>query len=151
MDEYDPMPDLMAIVEEAMEGQPQELQLEKIVVGAFPGNQSQVAQRPPFAFLRSVGGPEEDAQVPEAERRLDITVFAATEKDANRISNRIHRWIRRGRQEDLQTRLEAWLASRPAPRGLYRCSCCPACSAPAAPWTYWSGTSSCRACFAATT
>ena len=26
-------------------------------------------------------------------------MFAATEKDANRISNQIHRYIRRGRQE----------------------------------------------------
>ena len=89
MDEYDPMPDLMAIVDAAAP------ELEKIVVGAFPGNQSQVGQSPPFAFLRSVGGPEEDDQDPEAERRLDITVFAATEKEANRISSLIHRHIRR--------------------------------------------------------
>ena len=97
MDEYDPMPDLMAIVEKAAP----EL---KIMIGAFDGNTPT-----PFAFLRSVGGPEEDAQVPDAERRLDITVFAATEKDANRISNRIHRYIRRGREEQLETDYAAWL------------------------------------------
>ena len=87
MDEYDPMPDLMEIVREAAP----EL---KIMIGAFDGNEPT-----PFAFLRSVGGPEPDAQVPDAERRLDVTVFAATEADANRISNRIHRHIRRRSQE----------------------------------------------------
>ena len=39
--------------------------------------------------------------MPEAERRLDVTVFAKSEQEANRISNRIHRYIRRGREEQL--------------------------------------------------
>ncbi len=94
MDEYDPMPDLKEIVEEATAGLPSELQLQKISIGAFDGNEPT-----PFAFLRSIGGSEPDAQDPEAERRLDVTVFAATEADANRISNRIHRHIRRRSQE----------------------------------------------------
>ena len=104
------------------------------MIGAFDGNTPT-----PFAFLRSVGGPEPDAQVPDAERRLDITVFAATEKDANRISNRIHRYIRRGREEALQDG---------AITEVLRCR---ASSARVGRWTYWSGTSSCRECSAAIT
>ena len=100
VDEYNPMPDLMDIVKAAAP------ELEKVVIGAFPGNQSQKGQQPPFAVLRSAGGPEPDAQDTEVERRLDLTVFAKSEAEANRISNRIHRFIRLRRHEEKQLEYE---------------------------------------------
>ena len=54
----------------------------------------------PFAILRSVGGPEPDAQDCEVQRNIDLTVFAKTIVEANRISNEIHRRIRRRWLED---------------------------------------------------
>ena len=107
VDEYNPMPDLMDIVKAAAP------ELEKVVIGAFPGNQSQKGQQPPFVFLRSAGGPEPDAQDTEVERRLDVTVFAKSEAEANRISNRIHRFIRLRRHEEKQLEYEAQGAADP--------------------------------------
>ena len=108
VDEYDPMEDLKTIVWDGSKDSGGRPALAKIVVGAFPGNEPT-----PFAFLRSVGGPEPDAQDPEAQRRIDVTVFADTEADANRISNRIHRHIRRRHLEspDAEVKLPSIFSS----------------------------------------
>ena len=50
---------------------------------------------PPYVSIRSTGGPEEEAQVPEAERRVDINVYAKSVKEANELSNAIHDHLRR--------------------------------------------------------
>ena len=76
----DPMPGLRAIVAAAAPD------LTTITVGAVSGKEVV-----PFANIRSTGGPEEEAQVPEAERRIDVNVFAKDHiQEANRLSNLIH-------------------------------------------------------------
>ena len=61
-----------------------------VQIGALKGSEV-----PPYASIRSTGGPEEEAQVPEANRRIDVNVFANDAKDANSLSNLIHAAIRR--------------------------------------------------------
>lgn len=84
----DPMPIIKGIVAAAAPD------LAKVTVGPPMGNEPD-----PFAIVRSVGGPEEDAQDIEQERRIDVTVFAKSIVEANRLSNDIHRSIRRRHQE----------------------------------------------------
>ena len=80
----DPMLGLRAIVDAAAPD------LTAITIGALSGKEVV-----PFANIRSTGGPEEEAQVPEAERRIDINVFHKSTIEANQLSNLIHAAIRR--------------------------------------------------------
>ena len=66
--------------------------LTAISIGAVSGK-----ERAPFASIRSTGGPEEEAQVPEANRRIDVNVFADDPKEAGRLSDQIHDAIRQHR------------------------------------------------------
>ena len=61
-------------------------------VSIGPASGKEVA---PYAVIRATGGPEEEAQVPEANRRIDVNVFATSTSEANRLSNLIHAAIRR--------------------------------------------------------
>ena len=54
-----------------------------VVIGPADGKLS-----PPYVVIRSTGGPEEMAQVPEAERRIDVNVFAKTVQEANYYQQR---------------------------------------------------------------
>ena len=82
----DPMPGLRAIIKASVPA----IADDHVVIGPALGELS-----PPFVVIRSTGGPEEEAQVPEAERRIDVNVFAKDPQEANRLSNLIHAHIRR--------------------------------------------------------
>ena len=81
----DPMPKLRNIIRAAVPA----LANDHVVIGPALGK-----LEPPFVVIRSTGGPEEEAQVPEAERRIDVNVFAKTVPEANELSNLIHAAIR---------------------------------------------------------
>ena len=66
--------------------------LTAISIGAVSGK-----ELIPYASIRSTGGPEAEAQVPEANRRIDVNVFAKDTKEAYRLSDLIHDAIRQHR------------------------------------------------------
>ena len=84
----DPIPTIRSVVLAAAP------ELTEVVIGPAIGSIA-----PPFATVRNVGGPEEEAQVPQAQRRIDVNVFAKDTKEANRIMNLIHRAIRQRRNQ----------------------------------------------------
>ena len=51
---------------------------------------------PPYVVIRSTGGPEEMAQVPEAERRIDVNVYMPRRwEKPTIIASAIHAHLRR--------------------------------------------------------
>ena len=54
-------------------------------------------KRLPTYLSVALVGPEAEAQVPEANRRIDVNVFAEDTKDAYRLSDLIHDAIRQHR------------------------------------------------------
>lgn len=81
---YDPMPDLVRLVEAMVP------ELAMVTIGPPKGNEPT-----PFAVIRTVSGLSDDPQFPEAERTIDVVIYGDSVKQANEVSNELYWQIRR--------------------------------------------------------